>query len=83
MRPEKRYRKFKPQQQKIEELEKSNSRFKRIFSEYENINDELWNTDSAKENTFPDDFYNALQLQSDYLEDEISDWLQSEPESKD
>lgn len=82
MRTEKRYRKFKPQQKKIEELEKSNSRFKRIFSEYEIINDDLWNLDMERKNTFPDDFYTALQLQADFLEDEIADWLNREDLSK-
>ena len=74
------YRKFLPQQEKIEELEKSNSRFKRIYSEYELMSDELWDLES-NENTesVPDDFINAIKLQTSYLEDEIQDSLIEQP----
>lgn len=70
------YRKFLPQQKKIEELEKSSARFRRIYSEYELMSDELWNLESS-DNTesIPDDFINAIKLQTTYLEDEIQDWL--------
>lgn len=69
------YRKFKPQQKKIEELERNNPRFKRIFSEYEMMTDELWNLENSDMSDVPDDFINAVKLQTEYLEDEIDDWL--------
>lgn len=70
------YRKFLPQQKKIEELEKNNSRFKRIYSEYELMSDELWNLESSDSTeSIPDDFFDAIKLQTNYLEDEIEDWL--------
>ncbi|KFC23169.1 hypothetical protein [Epilithonimonas lactis] len=70
------YRKFLPQQKKIEELEKSSSRFKRIYSEYEWMSDELWDMESNETaESIPDDFINAIKLQTSYLEDEIEDWL--------
>lgn len=70
------YRKFLPQQKKIEELEKSSSRFKRIYSEYETMSDELWDLESNETTeSIPDDFINAIKLQTTYLEDEIEDWL--------
>jgi hypothetical protein len=70
------YRKFLPQQKKIEELEKTSSRFKRIYSEYELMSDELWNLESSDSTeNIPDDFINAIKLQTSYLEDEIQDWL--------
>ena len=70
------YRKFLPQQKKIEELEKSSSRFKRIYSEYEWMSDELWDMESSETaESIPDDFINAIKLQTSYLEDEIEDWL--------
>lgn len=70
------YRKFLPQQDKIEELEKSSSRFKRIYSEYELMSDELWNLETSETTeSIPDDFINAIKLQTSYLEDEIQDWL--------
>lgn len=76
------YRKFLPQQKKIEELEKSSSRFKRIYSEYETMSDELWDLESS-DNTesIPDDFINAIKLQTSYLEDEIQDWLIEDKQS--
>jgi len=65
-----------PQQKKIEELEKSSSRFKRIYSEYETMSDELWDLESNETTeSIPDDFINAIKLQTTYLEDEIEDWL--------
>ena len=70
------YRKFLPQQKKIEELEKSNSRFKRIYSEYELMSDELWDLESNESaESVPDDFINAIKLQTSFLEEEIEDWL--------
>ncbi len=69
------YRKFQPQIKKIEELEKSNSRFKRIYDEYEHMSEELWDIETNVEISVPDDFVNAMQLQANYLEDEINQWL--------
>ena len=75
------YRKFLPQQKKIEELEKSNSRFRRIYSEYELMSDELWNLETSDTSgSIPDDFINAIKLQTSYLEDEIEDWLLEDKE---
>ncbi len=75
MNPQKSYRKFSPQQKKIEELEKSSPRFRRIYSEYETMSDELWNLENSDIKNIPDDFINAIKLQKEYLEDEIDDWL--------
>jgi len=69
------YRKFQPQLKKIEELEKNNSTFKRIYSEYELMSDELWEIENDEKNSVPDDFINAIQLQTEYLEEEINNWL--------
>lgn len=69
------FRKFKPLQKKIEELEKNNSRFRRIYSEYETMTEELWNLESSGEISVTDDFINSIKLQASYLEDEIQDWL--------
>ena len=69
------YRKFKPQQKKIEELEKSSPRFKRVYSEYELMSAELWNLENTDEPNIPDDFMDALKVQTEYLEVEIGDWL--------
>lgn len=73
------YRKFKPQQKKIEELEKQSPRFKRIYTEYEVMLDELWNLENTDTQNIPDDFIEAIKLQTEYLEDEIDDWLLENP----
>lgn len=76
------FRKFVPQQKKIEELEKNSPRFKRIYAEYELMSDELWNLENSDVTNIPDDFIDAVKLQTEYLEDEIGDWLWEE-KSKD
>lgn len=73
-----RYRKFEPQQKRIEELEKTNDRFRRVYSEYQTMSDELWNLETSEGASIPDDFINAVKLQTSYLEDEIEDWLLEE-----
>lgn len=75
MKSQNKYRKFQLQQKNIEALEKENSRFKRVYSEYENMSDELWNLESTKGDPLPDDFINAMIVQASYLEEEIEDWL--------
>lgn len=78
MNPQRPYRKFNLQQKKIEELEKNSPRFRRIYSEYEVMSDELWNLENSDVSNVPDDFINAVKLQTEYLEDEIGDWLLDE-----
>lgn len=76
--PKPSYRKFSDLQKKIEELEKTSPRFKRVYSEYETMSDELWNLENSDTSEVPDDFLNAVKLQAEYLEDEIDDWLLDE-----
>lgn len=64
-----------PQQQKIEQLEKTNSRFRRVYSEYTTMSEELWDLENSEEVSVTDDFLNSMKLQTSYLEDEIEDWL--------
>ncbi len=78
MNPSRPYRKFNPQKKKIEELEQKSPRFKRIYSEYESMSDELWNLENTDISNIPDDFLEAIKLQTSYLEDEIDDWLLDE-----
>ncbi|KUJ50398.1 hypothetical protein [Chryseobacterium sp. JAH] len=75
MKSQNKYRKFQLQQKNIEALEKENTRFKRVFSEYENMSDELWNLENQEGEPIPDDFINAMVMQTSYLEKEIEDWL--------
>lgn len=74
------YRKFMPQQKKIEELEKNSPRFKRVYTEYELMADQLWDLENTDTQNIPDDFMEAIKLQTEYLEEEIDDWLLDNPE---
>lgn len=69
------YRKFQFQQDKIKNLEEKSPRFKRIYAEFENLSDEIWDIETGGRDAVPDDFMLALQLQTNILEDEIDDWL--------
>lgn len=73
------YRKFMPQQEQIEELEKKSPRFKRVYSEYELMSDQLWNLENTDTTNIPDDFMEAIKLQTEYLEEELDDWLLEDP----
>lgn len=75
MKSQNKYRKFQLQQKNIEALEKENSRFKRVYSEYEDLSNELWNLENKEGDSVPDDFINAMIVQTSYLEEEIEDWL--------
>ncbi|WP_312075425.1 hypothetical protein [Chryseobacterium sp.] len=75
MERQNKYRKFQLQQKNIEALERQSSRFKRVYSEYENMSDDLWNLENSEGEPVPDDFLDAMILQTSYLEDEIEDWL--------
>ena len=69
------YRKFQYKQEKIKDLEEHNPRFKRIYSEFENLSDEIWDIETGDRASVPDDFMFALKLRTHYLEDEIDHWL--------
>ncbi len=69
------YRKFQGQKVKIQNLEKTNSRFKRVYEEYEHLSENLWDLETSEGEGVPDDFINSIKLQTSYLEEEIEDWL--------
>lgn len=69
------YRKFQFKQEKIKDLEEHNPRFKRIYTEFENLSDEIWEIEIGDKADVPDDFMYALKIQTNFLEDEIDQWL--------
>lgn len=69
------YGKFFSHQNRIKALEKSSSRFKRIFSEYEFLFNELRNLETAEGPAITEEFLDSIKLQTAYLEDEVEDWL--------
>ncbi|AYO58325.1 hypothetical protein CO230_09470 [Chryseobacterium sp. 6424] len=75
MTPKRPYRKFSSHQKEIQALEEKSDRFKRIFTEYQMMSDELWNLENSETTNIPDDFINAIILQTQCLEEEINSWL--------
>lgn len=72
------YRKFQFQQKKIEELEQNDNRFKRMYTEYESMSEDLWDMECQEESSVTDDFLESFRLQTNYLEEQIENWLQRE-----
>lgn len=72
------YRKFQFQQKKIEELEQNNIRFRRMYSEYESMSEELWEMQNEEKSIVTDDFLESFRLQTNYLEEQIEMYLQEE-----
>ena len=69
------YRKFQFQQKKIETLEQENVHFKRMFTEYEFMSNELWDLENTESTDVADDFLESYRVQTHYLEDQIEQWL--------
>ncbi|WP_417427665.1 hypothetical protein [Halpernia sp.] len=73
---------FSPLKQKISELKKNNTRFKKVYREYEIMSEEQWNLETSPEISVSDDFLDAVNVQTRYLEDEIEVWLHPDEENK-
>ncbi len=69
--------KFSPLKQKIAELKKNNNRFKQVYREYERMSDELWTLENSEDISVSDDFLDAVNVQTNFLEEEIEGWLKS------
>lgn len=78
MRSKNPYRKFETEQSKIETLEKTNPRFRRVYSEYALMSEELWELENSSGDNLPDDFLNSIRIQQNYLEEEVEDWLNAD-----
>lgn len=57
MERQNKYRKFQHQQKNIEALERQSSRFKRVYSEYENMSDDLWDLENSERKIYPTIFW--------------------------
>ena len=71
------YRKFRFQQKKVEDLGNNDIRFKRIYSEYETMSEELWAYQNIDNSEITDDFLEAFRLQTNYLEEQIEIYLKN------
>lgn len=73
------YRKFQKRQGKINDLKENNARFRRVFSEFEDLDEEIREIENGNRASVPDDFLFALKLQQNCLEEEIDEWLEIDP----
>ena len=68
-------KKFDSQLEKIQILLLENSRFKRIYEEYDHLSDNLWDLEQTEDVSVTDEFINYIKLETNYLENEISNLL--------
>ncbi len=68
-------RRLKSFRNKIEELEKTDTYFKRLCREYDNMNAALWEFENSKDIYVTDEFIDSLQVQAYLLEEEIQELL--------
>lgn len=70
--------KFQDCKEKIREMEEHNPRFRRVYSEFNAIVEEIRQMKRDSEDSVPDDFWWALETQKALLEEEIEHWLRQE-----
>ena len=73
-------KKFSSRKEKVQNLMRSNSKFKRMFEEYDNMSEDLYKLESSEGISITDDFINYIKVQTNYLEAEIEDFLMSNPD---
>lgn len=69
------HNKFANEGEHINALLQNSDRFRRIYSEYDMMTEELWVLENSDCPCVTDEFLNVIREQTSYLEDEISDWL--------
>lgn len=69
------FKKFDTQKEKIQTLLMKNSKFKRMYEEYDQLSENLWNLEQSEGISITDDFINYMKFQTHYLEEEITDFL--------
>lgn len=68
-------KKFQAHQEEVETLLEKNSRFNRIYKEYDHLQGELYHLENAEGAVLTDDFMNYLKVQTLYLEEQIEEFL--------
>lgn len=63
---------------KIKDLEKNNSHFRRMYSEYENTNNAIWEMETQENKYITDELILSLRLQAESLGTEIEVMLKDE-----
>ena len=68
-------KKFNIHQKKIKTLLEENSRFKRMYDEYDHLSQNLWNLEQSEGISPTDDFIEYIKVQTNCLENEIEDLI--------
>ena len=68
-------KKFQAHQEKVQHLLEKNSRFKRIYDEYDHLSDNLYELENNEDVKATDDYLNYIETQTDFLEAEIVEIL--------
>ncbi len=69
------YRKFDATNAEVQTLLVKNARFKRMYDEYNQLSENLWNLEQSEGESLTDDFLNYIKVQTSYLENELQDIL--------
>ena len=75
MNPQNPNKKFDPTKVEMQTLLEENPRFKRIYDEYDQLSENLWNLEQSEGLSITDEFINYIKVQTSYLEGEIEDYL--------
>lgn len=65
------YKKFDPAKAEMQTLLEENSKFKRMYDEYDHLSENLWNLEQSEGESVTDEFINYIKAQTAYLETEI------------
>lgn len=69
------YRKFDATKAEVQTLLVKNAKFKRMYDEYNQLSENLWNLEQSEGESLTDDFLNYIKVQTSYLENELQDIL--------
>lgn len=69
------YRKFDATNAEVQTLLVKNARFKRMYDEYNQLSENLWNLEQSEGESLTDDFLNYIKVQTSFLENELQDIL--------
>lgn len=75
MNPKNPNKKFDATKVEMQTLLEENPRFKRIYDEYDQLSENLWNLEQSEGISITDEFINYIKMQTTYLEGEIEDYL--------
>ena len=75
MNPQNPYKKFDATKVEVQTLLQENPRFKRMYDEYDQLSENLWNLEQSEGESITDEFLNYIKVQTNYLEAELEDFI--------